>query len=189
MLADQQGRIVYKKSGLVTREEPTIQRLLDNMLKEQPQVKPVTLDGVAYMPATLQRSGESQAPRRRERFSSLACGPDGKVYGFMTPVGTHRVLRKTPTRHMVGGPENTVQYYDLPGVPWCTYFYGGGAAIHGAFWHNDFGRLRSHGCVNVTNDAAKWIYRWTLPTFGPDDRDRWLGGDERKVASRVIIAY
>lgn len=84
MLADQQGRIVYKKNGLVTREEQTIQKLLDNMLKGQPQVESIKLDGVAYMPATLQRSGESQRPRRRERFSSLACGQDGKVYVVFT---------------------------------------------------------------------------------------------------------
>ena len=84
MLADQRGRIVYKKSGLITREEQTIQKLLDNMLKGQPQVEPLRLDGVTYMPATLQRSGESGTPRRRERFSSLACGPDGKVYVVFT---------------------------------------------------------------------------------------------------------
>jgi hypothetical protein len=84
MLADQQGRIVYKKNGLVTREERTIQELLDNMLKSQPEVKPITLDGVTYMPATLGRSGESRTPRRRERFSSLACGRDGKVYIVFT---------------------------------------------------------------------------------------------------------
>ena len=40
---------------------------------------------------------------------------------------------------------------------------GEGVAIHGAFWHNDFGERRSHGCVNVTPEDAKWIFRWTTP--------------------------
>lgn len=84
MLADPQGRIVFKKNGLVTREEQTIRKLLDNMLQEPPEVKPITLDGVAYMPATLHRSGESRTLRKREIFSSLACGPDGRVYVVFT---------------------------------------------------------------------------------------------------------
>jgi hypothetical protein len=84
MLADQRGRIVYKKNGLVEREEAAIRNLLDRMLDGQPEVEPVTLDGVAYMLATLERTGESKQARRRERFSSLACGPDGKMYVAFT---------------------------------------------------------------------------------------------------------
>jgi lipoprotein-anchoring transpeptidase ErfK/SrfK len=40
---------------------------------------------------------------------------------------------------------------------------GDGIAIHGAFWHNAFGERRSHGCINVTPEDAKWIFRWTTP--------------------------
>ncbi len=80
MLADAQGRIVYKKNGVLDREEGAIRRLLDKMLDGQPDVESVSLDGVAYMPATLERIGEAQKPHRRERFSSLTCGPNGKVY-------------------------------------------------------------------------------------------------------------
>lgn len=113
----------------------------------------------------------------------------GKVYGFSTPVGEHHVLRKTPSRHMIGGPRNTPQFYNLPGVPWCTFFYGGGAAIHGTTWHNDFGRPRSHGCVNVTSDAAKWIYRWTTPYMRSDEQDRWLSHEEREHATQITVEY
>jgi lipoprotein-anchoring transpeptidase ErfK/SrfK len=42
------------------------------------------------------------------------------------------------------------------------YFYLG-YGIHGTYWHNNFGRKRSHGCVNLTAKAARWIFRWTLP--------------------------
>jgi len=38
-----------------------------------------------------------------------------------------------------------------------------GVAIHGAFWHNAFGEKRSHGCINVSPEDAKWIFRWTTP--------------------------
>ena len=39
--------------------------------------------------------------------------------------------------------------FDLPGVPWNIFFDLAGTAIHGAYWHNDFGIRRSHGCLNV----------------------------------------
>jgi hypothetical protein len=48
------------------------------------------------------------------------------------------------------------------------FFQRDGIAVHGTYWHNDFGHPRSHGCVNVSIDAAKWIYRWTTPTLGYD---------------------
>ncbi|MEA3339154.1 MAG: L,D-transpeptidase family protein [Chloroflexota bacterium] len=79
-----------------------------------------------------------------------------------TPTGHHHIIFKAPSRHMVGDT------YNLPGVPFDTYFWGA-VAIHGAYWHNDFGRPRSHGCVNVLSEAAKWIFRWTKPTAPYED--------------------
>ncbi|MFH1188669.1 MAG: L,D-transpeptidase [bacterium] len=49
--------------------------------------------------------------------------------------------------------------YDLPGVPFDMYF-DGGRALHGAYWHNSFGSVRSHGCVNLPLDAAEWLWFW-----------------------------
>ena len=45
----------------------------------------------------------------------------------------------------------------LPGVPFCTYFTQSGAAVHGAYWHNDFGHPRSHGCVNVLAEEGHFF--------------------------------
>ncbi len=49
--------------------------------------------------------------------------------------------------------------YDLANVPWTMYFYGG-YAIHGTYWHNNFGRPMSHGCVNMRIPEAAWLYDW-----------------------------
>lgn len=87
---------------------------------------------------------------------------EGSLADFTTPAGEHTVVRKRPSRHMMGFLGRPDQY-DLPGVPFCTYFTQDGAAIHGAYWHNDFGHPRSHGCVNVLADDAKWVYRWSQP--------------------------
>ena len=49
--------------------------------------------------------------------------------------------------------------YDLPNVPWAMFFRGD-YAIHGAYWHNSFGRPMSHGCVNMKPAEAKWLFNW-----------------------------
>ena len=49
--------------------------------------------------------------------------------------------------------------YDLPGVPFDMYF-DRTKALHGAYWHNNFGRVRSHGCVNLPLDNAEWLWSW-----------------------------
>lgn len=49
--------------------------------------------------------------------------------------------------------------YYLPGVQWVQYFYQG-YALHGTYWHNNFGHPMSHGCVNLSNDDALWLYQW-----------------------------
>lgn len=104
---------------------------------------------------------------------------DGSIADFGTPKGEHYVLLKQASRHMVGEDENSPDYFDLPGVPWDTFFDLEGRAIHGTYWHNDFGVPRSHGCVNVSIDAARWIYRWTHPVGAYEDdfiRSNWRVG-------------
>ncbi|WP_072016191.1 L,D-transpeptidase [Leptolyngbya sp. KIOST-1] len=49
--------------------------------------------------------------------------------------------------------------YDVPNVPWTMYFYRG-YAIHGTYWHHNFGTPVSHGCVNVAVDHAQWLFNW-----------------------------
>lgn len=79
---------------------------------------------------------------------------------FSTPKGQFSTNRKRPSRHMKDSAGNS---YDLPGVPWVSYITSNGIAFHGTYWHNDYGNPRSHGCINLTNEAARWIYRWSLP--------------------------
>jgi hypothetical protein len=61
---------------------------------------------------------------------------------------------------MVGGSAATGGYYYLEEVPWTLYFYSG-YALHGAYWHDAFGRPRSHGCVNLSLFDSWWIFKWS----------------------------
>ncbi|GAB4453362.1 MAG: hypothetical protein OHK0041_17220 [Anaerolineales bacterium] len=86
---------------------------------------------------------------------------------YTTPVGEYITYHKRPTRHMAAG-DLASNGFDLPGVPWVIYIKDNGIALHGTYWHNDFGRPRSHGCINLTPQAAKWLYRWTIPPVPPE---------------------
>ena len=72
---------------------------------------------------------------------------------YPTPTGRFRILRKYPSVAM-SGPG-----YYLPGVPHSMFFYAG-YAIHGTYWHSNFGRPMSHGCINLTRGDAAWLYYW-----------------------------
>jgi len=88
---------------------------------------------------------------------------------YTTPEGNFTTYYKRPSRHMAAG-DLAANGFDLPGVPWVQYFTKAGVAFHGTFWHNDFGRPRSHGCINLSNQNAKWLYLWSQPDV-PYDRE------------------
>jgi hypothetical protein len=89
-----------------------------------------------------------------------------------TPQGHFRIVRKTPSRHMGNGDlTSDPNAYEYPGVPWVSYFHSYGVALHGAYWHDNFGSRMSSGCVNMRNPDAKWIYRWATPQI---DFEEWV---------------
>ncbi len=86
-----------------------------------------------------------------------------------TPTGTFRIYLKTPHRHMGDGRlTSDIHAYELPGVPWVSFFHKTGVAFHGTYWHDNFGRPMSHGCVNMRTDEALWLYRWSHPVVSWD---------------------
>ena len=73
--------------------------------------------------------------------------------GTPTRIGEFSIQQKLPQQRMQGAG------YNLPNVPHVMY-YSGNYAIHGAYWHNNFGVPVSHGCINVAPDQASWFYNW-----------------------------
>jgi len=105
-----------------------------------------------------------------------------------TPLNEHSIWRKLISVRMAA---NTVaSSYDLPGITWTTLFSGDGVAIHGATSHNDFGTVRSHGCVNCRPADAKWIFRWSLPVVGLDTGEitwhDWTGGSTHVIVENTL---
>ena len=51
-------------------------------------------------------------------------------------------------------------------VPY-VQFFDKAIALHGVFWHDDFGHVRSHGCVNLApRDAARLFALHEPPPHG-----------------------
>lgn len=109
-------------------------------------------------------------------------------YYTATPKGYFNVTSKYPSKHMggvvaTGAPGS----YTLPGVPWTTFFiYETGVAFHGTYWHNNFGNQMSHGCVNMRNKDAKWLFRWTNPPYDPPYLDH-CDWQRTGYGTRIVI--
>jgi len=91
----------------------------------------------------------------------------GRDYdGFVTPAGTFRVEHKHISKTMRGSDpkEGT---YEVEEVPW-TMFYHESFALHGAYWHDQFGNKKSHGCTNLPPADARWLFYWTAPDLPPE---------------------
>lgn len=74
--------------------------------------------------------------------------------------GTFYIYMKRQLHTMVGIDHRTgKELYRQPNVRWISYFRGG-YAFHATYWHNNFGRPMSHGCVNMRTKDAKWLYKW-----------------------------
>lgn len=108
------------------------------------------------------------------------------VPGFNTVTGEFRVRMKVSEQTMSGGEPGEPGYYSLPNVKWVMYFYGE-YALHGSYWHDNFGTPMSHGCVNMTNADAKWLFDFAGPVWDGDQV--WYKSTEDNPGSRVIVHY
>jgi lipoprotein-anchoring transpeptidase ErfK/SrfK len=75
------------------------------------------------------------------------------VAAHPTVTGQFRIYVKLRSTAMAGPG------YYLPGVPFTMYFYKG-YALHGTYWHSNFGVPMSHGCVNLYTPDAEWLFNW-----------------------------
>jgi hypothetical protein len=141
----------------------TNERWVDVQLSSQTLV---AYDGTRPVYATLVSSGR---------------GPPDSI----TPVGVNRIWVKLATATMDNVERGDVgKHYSMEDVPWVMYF-DKSVALHGAFWHRDFGRVKSHGCVNLSPLDARWIFGWTSPRLPPGWNAAYPSSFEKGTAVRV----
>jgi hypothetical protein len=89
---------------------------------------------------------------------------------WATRQGLNQVWERRLLAPMQGGVVGD-DYYYIDDVAHSLY-YDGEIALHGAFWHDDFGRQKSHGCVNMAPRTAEWVYEWS--ENAPNDLWVWV---------------
>ncbi len=121
------------------------ERWIDVNLKEQTLV---VFEGSRAVYATLVSSGKQSTEKDKDH---------------RTPTGQFRIREKHVTTTMDGdGTAAGDLPYSIEDVPYVMYFQGS-YALHGAFWHRNFGIQMSHGCVNLAPLDAKWVFLNTNP--------------------------
>jgi hypothetical protein len=131
-------------------------------------IRPISKEEVAPVPLA---PGESRWVEVYRKDQYLRAFSNGAVYletsvttgrtGMTTPGGSHPITRGRMSRVMHG------DLSPIFGVPHVLYF-SGGAALHGAYWHERFGTLPpfTHGCVNVPEEIMAILFGWLLGAIG-----------------------
>jgi len=105
----------------------------------------------------------------RAVYGTLVSTGRGGMADAATTTATIRGTFFIRSKHVSGtmdGAEGE-DSYELHDVPFIQYFHEG-YALHGAFWHDEFGKPRSHGCVNLAPADAAWLFEWTDPNVPPE---------------------
>ena len=83
-----------------------------------------------------------------------AANPDAPTIADLPPEGGRAMYRAMS------------EMFDLQDVPFVQYFHRG-FALHGAYWHDEFGKERSHGCINLSPADARYLFQFTQPVLPP----------------------
>lgn len=100
--------------------------------------------------------------------TAVATGRDGlgdPKTTYSTVRGTFKIREKHVTTTM--DSHESGNKFELRDVPWVQYFEAG-YAIHAAFWHDEYGKPRSHGCINLSPIDARRVFMWTDPPLASD---------------------
>jgi lipoprotein-anchoring transpeptidase ErfK/SrfK len=102
-----------------------------------------------------------------------------------TPPGEWHIREKHVTTTMDGdGTAAGDLPYSIEDVPFVMYFQGS-YALHGAFWHRNYGVRMSHGCINLAPLDAKYLFFFTGPTVRDGWHGAWSGNGQ--AGSRIVI--
>lgn len=126
----------------------------------------VAYEGKTMVYATLVSTGEA--------------GLDDPEDSTATIRGIYRVDRKFVATTM--DSDAVGEEFELRDVPYVQYFKDG-YALHGAYWHDKFGRPKSHGCINLAPEDARRLFFWTDPQLPPG----WHGVREALTGTHIFV--
>jgi hypothetical protein len=126
---------------------------------------------------------EGKAPVYATLVSTGRSGMADPEESDATVRGTFMIHSKSVSSTM-DGDEDKSDSFNLRDVPFVQYFHKG-YALHGTYWHDEFGKVRSHGCVNLAPTDAAWLFEWTDPVVPPT----WHATLNKERGPAVYIHY
>ena len=117
----------------------------------------------------------------------ISSGRESKIKDkdHRTPTGEWRIREKHITTTMDGdGSAAGDLPYSIEDVPYVMYYHRS-FALHGAFWHTNFGMQMSHGCVNLSPLDAKFLFYFVTPMIPAGFHGSWA--TEQDLGTRVIV--
>lgn len=164
--AGQELGLIAKEYGVTTQDIVGINGITNPDIIFVGQELVIPAAGV-YVPTAT----ESPVPPTTVGKSIVVSTQNQRIYAYENGELIHSHLvstgrNETPT--VLGDFKIYVKYvaddmsgpgYFLPDVPYTMYFHRG-YGIHGTYWHSNFGRQMSHGCVNLPIGEAQWFFDW-----------------------------
>jgi hypothetical protein len=100
----------------------------------------------------------------RAAYATLISSGESGLDDPETSKSTARGIFRIHTKHLTTTMSSKVvgEEFELKDIPYVQYFEEG-YALHAAYWHDDFGTPRSHGCINLSPEDARWLFEWTEP--------------------------
>ncbi|MEZ4675534.1 MAG: L,D-transpeptidase [Caldilineaceae bacterium] len=168
-----------------------------------PLIKRVSMDNIAqrttaFIPTSLENLTDIDPPQEKKWIrvdlseQTVVAYENGQpirafivstgLPGTPTVRGEFRIRVKVLEQTMSGGEGS--MFYNLPGVKWVQYFYED-YGFHGTYWHSNFGHPMSHGCVNMTDADAKWLFDWAGPVW--DGETDWYRSTEENPGTLVLV--
>ena len=168
-----------------------------------PFIKQISMENIeqrttAFIPTSLDHLTDLEHPEEKRWIrvdlseQTVVAYQDGEpIRGFIvstglpgTPTvsGEFRIRMKVNQQTMYGGEGSMA--YNLPGVKWVQYFYED-YGFHGTYWHSNFGNPMSHGCINMTDADAKWLFDWAGPVW--DGETDWYPSTQENPGTLVLI--
>ncbi|GAC1394702.1 MAG: hypothetical protein NVSMB47_04030 [Polyangiales bacterium] len=155
----------------------------------------IRVDAPKSLPA-FAKKGEKWIDVSIAHQSLVAFEGDKAVYATLVSTGrdglgdpestkaTIRGVYRIGTKHVsvTMDSDEVGEEFSLRDVPYVQYFETG-YAIHGAYWHDGFGEPRSHGCINLAELDAQFLFGWT----GPEVPEAWHAAMARPLATGTPI--
>ncbi|QQS18996.1 L,D-transpeptidase [Candidatus Saccharibacteria bacterium] len=152
-------------SGIALANRPALSTSITTALREhQPLAVELTVTQSPFASKTISGSGRWIDVNLSSQTATLFI--DNTVFASYvissgraatpTNVGEFYIRSKYPMQTMSGTING--EYYNVPNIPWVSYFNSDGEAFHGTYWHSNFGTPMSHGCINMRIEDAKVVY-------------------------------